>query len=98
MENKNQRTVKELCDDIASGVNDPIANEMRDCMKNNNDRGKQKCRLCDTEYTPDTWNFYGLCNGCFPQFDKYRISEGAQGNYVISANEWIKGMRQNAKA
>lgn len=54
------------------------------------------CRGCGKDWTPSGWNFYGLCNTCFPRWDAVRFMSPAPGvkymvtpGYYSSCDQWI---------
>ena len=52
------------------------------------------CKRCGVKFIPPEWFFYGLCNGCFDEFDSQKM----EGRFAkLFANKDIKHY-ENAEA
>lgn len=61
--------------------------------------GDKVCRCCKVIFAPNGWNFYSLCNDCFPIWDSVRVHTPPIDSYThitpgkgyySSCDQWIK--------
>lgn len=78
-------TLKQLADDLA-----------RD---NKTELGKPiPCRCCTKQWTPTSYNFYGLCDGCFKEFNQQKMSGRLSATpSTENVDEWIAAKRQQSR-
>lgn len=79
----------------------PSKEEFRERFVRNAEGGEQTCRSCQKKWTPSGWNFWGLCDECFPRWNAVRVMLPPQEydtythvtpekGYYTSCDEWLK--------
>jgi hypothetical protein len=81
---------------MSDALTEFLSNLYRDMEK---PREPAVCRCCGDTWVPKGWNFHGLCNTCFSEFDKQKMAgrlaalEG-RGEYFESVGDWIANRRK----
>jgi hypothetical protein len=73
--------------------------EFSDRFVRNGSQEQQRCRCCQNVWSASSWNFYGLCDACFPRWCDVRVKippDGAYSHvtpsngYYVSCDAWIE--------
>lgn len=66
---------------------------LEDVRRDSNDiDGPRPCICCGAIWTPESWNFHGLCDDCFREWDGQRPWEEDDSGYE-SVEEWMEARK-----
>lgn len=72
------------------GSSEMTPEQLGEDMSRDMSKTPRPCKACGIDWTPEGWNFYDLCESCFPEFNAQKMNSrftGEPGHESVDA--WV---------